>query len=58
MTGVEALKDFSGNFVTPYEPSTSRDSVEELERKISTLKQQLEDAETELDRTRKGKQKA
>lgn len=58
MTGVEALKDFSGNFLTPYEPTTCRDSVEELERKVSTLKQQLNDAETELDRIRKGKQKA
>uniref|UniRef100_A0A9I9CCI0 Uncharacterized protein n=1 Tax=Cucumis melo TaxID=3656 RepID=A0A9I9CCI0_CUCME len=56
--GVEALKDFSGPFLSPYELTTSRDSIEELERKISTLKQQLNDVETELDRIKKGKQKA
>jgi arsenite-transporting ATPase len=31
--------------------------VEELEQKVSTLRQQLKDAEVELERLRKGKQK-
>ncbi|KAF2311132.1 hypothetical protein GH714_019645 [Hevea brasiliensis] len=56
VTGVEALKDFSSHFVTPYQPSTSRDTVEELERKIETLRRQLTDAEEELEKLRKGKQ--
>ncbi|PON85187.1 Arsenical pump ATPase [Trema orientale] len=58
VTGVEALKSFSHNFLTPYQPSTSGGTVEDLERKVSTLRQQLKDAEAELERHRKGKQKA
>jgi len=58
VTGVEALTGFSGKFLTPHDPSSSRDTVEDLEMKITTLKQQLEYAETDLDRLRKGKQKA
>ncbi|KAF5732997.1 ATPase GET3-like [Tripterygium wilfordii] len=57
VTGVEALKSFSHHFVRPYEPSTHRNTVEELERKVSTLRQQLKDTETELEKLRKGKQK-
>ncbi|KAG6669627.1 ATPase GET3A [Carya illinoinensis] len=57
VTGVEALKAFSNNFVSPYQPSTSKGTVEELEQKVSTLRQQLKDAEAELERLRKGKQK-
>ncbi|KAF8379396.1 hypothetical protein HHK36_028831 [Tetracentron sinense] len=55
--GVEALKAFSCNFLSPYEPSMVKDTVEELEQRVSTLRQQLKDAEVELDRLRKGKQK-
>lgn len=44
--------------MTPYQPLTSRGSVEELERRISNLKKTLEEAEEELERVRKGKQKA
>ncbi|KAG2729528.1 hypothetical protein I3843_01G249400 [Carya illinoinensis] len=57
VTGVEALKAFSNNFLSPYQPSTSKGTVEELEQKVSTLRQQLKDAEAELERLRKGKQK-
>ncbi|PON41230.1 Arsenical pump ATPase [Parasponia andersonii] len=58
VTGVEALKSFSHKFLTPYQPSTGGGTVEDLERKVSTLRQQLKDAEAELERHRKGKQKA
>ncbi|KAF5466895.1 hypothetical protein F2P56_016777 [Juglans regia] len=57
VTGVEALKAFSNNFLSPYQPSTSKGTVEELEQRVSTLRQQLKDAEAELERLRKGKQK-
>ncbi|KAG6749465.1 hypothetical protein POTOM_046511 [Populus tomentosa] len=57
VTGVESLKAFSRNFISPYQPSTGRGTVEDVERRISTLKLQLEDTEAELDRHRKGKQK-
>ncbi|XAR63126.1 Arsenite-transporting ATPase [Bertholletia excelsa] len=55
--GAEALKTFSQYFVSPYDPSKSKRTVEELERTISILREQLKDAETELERLRKGKQK-
>ncbi|KAK9273331.1 hypothetical protein L1049_018140 [Liquidambar formosana] len=55
--GVEALKAFSCNFLSPYQPSIPKDTVEELERRVSTLTQQLKDAEAELEKLRKGKQK-
>ncbi|KAJ0113538.1 hypothetical protein Patl1_00337 [Pistacia atlantica] len=58
VTGVEALQSFSPQFVTPYQPSTIKGSVEELERRVSNLSQMLKDAEEELERLRKGKQKA
>lgn len=56
--GVEALKAFSRNFLTPYQPSLTRGSLEEVEQRVSTLKQMLKDAEAELETLRKGKQKA
>ncbi|GLT84486.1 hypothetical protein SLE2022_027110 [Rubroshorea leprosula] len=58
VTGVEALKAFSQHFLTPYKPSAANYTVEELEQKVSTLRQRLQDAEAELERIRKGKQKA
>ncbi|KAH7512838.1 hypothetical protein FEM48_Zijuj12G0132500 [Ziziphus jujuba var. spinosa] len=58
VTGVEALKEFSKHFLTPYKPPRFTGTVEELEEKISYLRQQLQDAEAELERLRKGKQKA
>lgn len=56
--GVDALKDFSCNFLTPHKPAITRDTVEELELKVSTIAQQLKDAEADLERLRKGKTKA
>nr|GLL25572.1 ATPase ASNA1 homolog [Ipomoea trifida] len=56
--GVEALTAFSHNFTTPYQPSLVRGSVEELEQRVSVLREQLKDAEVELEKLRKGKQKA
>ncbi|GMY09440.1 ATPase ARSA2 [Fagus crenata] len=55
VTGVEALKAFSGHFVSPYQPS--KGTVEAVERRVSTLRQQLKEAEAELEKLRKGKQK-
>ncbi|OIT39803.1 hypothetical protein A4A49_09066 [Nicotiana attenuata] len=54
--GVEALKAFSHRFLTPYQPSLVRGSVEELEMRIATLKEQLKDAEEELEKLRAGQQ--
>ncbi|XP_059302830.1 ATPase GET3A-like [Lycium ferocissimum] len=54
--GVEALKAFSHNFLTPYQPSLDRGSVEELEMRIATLKEQLKDAEEELEKLRASQQ--
>lgn len=56
--GVEALKDFSHNFVSPYQPSIIRGTVEEVEQRVSILREQLKYAEDELERLKKGKQKA
>ncbi|KAL8114229.1 ATPase GET3A-like [Apium graveolens] len=56
--GVDALKGFSRNFLTPYKPAITRGTIEELELKVSTLAQQLKDAEADLERLRKGKTKA
>ncbi|KAK1326410.1 hypothetical protein QJS10_CPA01g02529 [Acorus calamus] len=56
--GVEALKEFSPNFIKPYKPAITRGTIEELELRVSTLKFQLEEANVELDRLRKGKQQA
>ncbi|KAK4418711.1 ATPase ARSA2 [Sesamum alatum] len=55
--GIEALKSFSRHFLSPYQPSIQRGTVEELEQRVSTLREQLKDAEAELERLRKGKQK-
>ncbi|KAK4483438.1 hypothetical protein RD792_010625, partial [Penstemon davidsonii] len=55
--GIEALKSFSHNFITPYQPSIVRGTLEEVEQRVSTLKEQLLDAEGELERLKKGKQK-
>nr|CAD1830220.1 unnamed protein product [Ananas comosus var. bracteatus] len=56
--GVQALKTFSQHFLTPYKPALTRGTVEELEHRISILKSQLNEAESELERLKKGKQKA
>ncbi|PSS24339.1 ATPase [Actinidia chinensis var. chinensis] len=55
--GVEALKSFSRLFLSPYRPSMSKGTVEELERRVSTLREQLKNTEAELEKLRKGKQK-
>ncbi|KAL0411922.1 UNVERIFIED_CONTAM: ATPase ARSA2 [Sesamum latifolium] len=55
--GVEALQAFSHHFVTQYRASIVRGTLEELEQRISTLKEQLKVAEAEQDRVAKGKQK-
>ncbi|VFQ75860.1 unnamed protein product [Cuscuta campestris] len=55
--GVEALKAFSHNFTTPYRPSLVRSSLEEVEQRVCTLREQLSVAEAELETLRKGKQK-
>lgn len=57
VTGLQALKGFSRHFLTPYQPSITKGSVEELEMRITELKLQLNGAEEELERLRKGKQK-
>ncbi|KAI4389155.1 hypothetical protein MLD38_001411 [Melastoma candidum] len=54
VTGVDSLKAFSGHFLKPYQPLSSRGNVEELEQRISTLRKQLNDAEYELERLKKG----
>lgn len=56
--GVEALRAFSHKFVSPHQPFTSSGSLEDMELRVITLKKQLKDAEAELERLRKGKQKA
>ncbi|GER46425.1 ATPase ASNA1 homolog [Striga asiatica] len=55
--GIEALKAFSHNFLSPYQPSIDRGTVEELEQRVSTLREQLTEAESELEILKKGKQK-
>ncbi|XP_061347644.1 ATPase GET3A-like [Gastrolobium bilobum] len=58
VTGVESLKAFSRQFTSPYQPLSSRDQVERLERRVSTLQHQLKEAEEELERLKWGKPKA
>jgi len=58
VTGVEALKQFSQNFVRPYKPSLTRGTIEELEQRVSALKSKLKEAESELQARKKGKDKA
>ncbi|KAM7508709.1 hypothetical protein LguiA_019162 [Lonicera macranthoides] len=55
--GVEALQAFSQHFLTPYQPPVVRGTIEELEQRVVTLREQLKDAEAELEKLRKGKQK-
>jgi len=59
--GVEALRQFSSSLLIPYKPTPAKKvpegKVDELEQRVSTLRLQLKEAETELDRLRKGKQK-
>ncbi|EYU35057.1 hypothetical protein ABFS83_14G143000 [Erythranthe nasuta] len=55
--GIEALQAFSRNFVTPYQASIVRGTVEEVDQRVSVLKEQLADAEAELEKLKKGKQK-
>ena len=56
VTGVEALKAFSHHFPSPYQLGSTRGTVEELEQRVSTLKQQLSDAEAKLEKLQKGNQ--
>jgi len=56
--GIEALKQFSQNFIKPYKPSLTRGTIEELEQRVSLLRSQLKEAESELQRLKKGKEKA
>ncbi|XP_058104727.1 ATPase GET3A-like [Magnolia sinica] len=55
--GTEALKAFSTHFVSPYKPSITKGTVEELEQRVSILRSQLKEAEEELEKMRKGKGK-
>lgn len=62
--GVEALRQFSSSLLIPYRPTSAKKvpegtegKVDELEQRVSTLRLQLKEAESELDRLRKGKQK-
>ncbi|KAJ6802277.1 putative ATPase ASNA1-like protein [Iris pallida] len=56
--GVEALRKFSQHFTKPYKPSLTRGTIEELEQRVSLLRSQLKDAESELQKLKKGKEKA
>lgn len=56
--GIEALKKFSRNFVEPYKACLIRGTVDELEQRISQLRSHLKEAELELQRLKKGKEKA
>ncbi|XP_068635066.1 ATPase GET3A-like [Aristolochia californica] len=55
--GVEALREFSHHFLTPYKP-LEKGAIEELQMRVSGLRTQLTEAEEELERLRKGKQMA
>ncbi|KAH9317088.1 hypothetical protein KI387_018857 [Taxus chinensis] len=59
--GVEALKQFSSNLLAPYIQSSTEmapaRNLEELEQRVSNLRLQLKEAENELEKLRKGKQK-
>ncbi|KAL3696342.1 hypothetical protein R1sor_010418 [Riccia sorocarpa] len=63
--GVEALKEFSKNLITPYVPSSngslttsSATTVEDAEAEVERLRRALSEAEALLDRLRKGKDKS
>ncbi|KAE8709399.1 P-loop containing nucleoside triphosphate hydrolases superfamily protein isoform 2 [Hibiscus syriacus] len=49
VTGVEAPKKFSRHFITPYEASL-KGTVEELQQSLLRLKEQLAEAEAELEK--------
>ena len=51
------MKRFSENFLTPYKPSFIRGTLDELELRVSLLRSQLKEAESELAAVLKGKQK-
>ncbi|KAI3922970.1 hypothetical protein MKW92_011855 [Papaver armeniacum] len=51
--GVQALKDFSHHFITPYQPAITKGTVEGVEKRIVILKQQLEEAEADLEKLKK-----
>ncbi|XP_074570819.1 ATPase GET3A-like [Curcuma longa] len=53
--GVQALRKFSQHYVTPYKPSLVRGTIEEVQQRISTLRSQLHEAESELERLQEGK---
>lgn len=53
--GVQALKKLSQHYVTPYKPSLVRGTMEEVQQRISTLRLQLQEAESELERLQEGK---
>ncbi|CAN1188938.1 ATPase GET3A [Linum perenne] len=57
VTGVEALKNFSRKFLAPHQPENLM-TVEEMEERVSSLRKKMEEAEAELEKVRKGKQKA
>ncbi|KAL6004692.1 ATPase get3a [Asimina triloba] len=50
--GVQALEEFSVNFVKPYTTTASEESIEEMEQKVSNLKSHLKEAEDKLERLR------
>ncbi|PNX78952.1 ATPase asna1 [Trifolium pratense] len=58
VTGVEALRSFSRHFKTPYQSICSSDQVERLENRITALQRQLKEAEEELEKVKRGKQRA
>ncbi|KAK8955255.1 hypothetical protein KSP40_PGU016923 [Platanthera guangdongensis] len=58
VTGVEALRRFSKHFTTPYKPALTRGSVEELQQRVAELRLQLNAAENELDKLKRGKHRA
>jgi arsenite-transporting ATPase len=58
VTGVEALRAFSRHFLTPYQSICSRDQVERLENRVTALQRQLKEAEEELEKVKRGKQRA
>lgn len=55
--GIEALQAFSHNFLSPYQPSLVRGTTEEVEQRVNILKEKLQEAEDELEKLKKGKQK-
>lgn len=63
--GVDALKEFSANLLKPYQPcdpmaivAPTKKTLRECEQEVSRLRQLVLEAESELDRQRKGKEKS